>query len=157
MAAGARMSSKAAGAPTSSMAARTTTRSLAAMATTISKARKATTRSMAAAGADRLYGGEGDDTIHGGYDDDTFVFAAGHGNDTIQDFTDGEDSIDLTQITGITAFDDLTITADGTTAVIDLTDYGGGTIRLENIDVSELDAEDFNFYEAPADPVVEGI
>ena len=136
------------------------------------------------------------------------------GDDTVTDFTNGEDTIDLTQITGINAFlliheaqqgcrdatyepsrfpiavpypsphratpayvvvtssdldtsrnkasvsglswisrnafDDLTITADGTSAVIDLSDYGGGEIRLENVAVADLDAEDFNFYEAPS-------
>ena len=109
------------------------------------------------AGDDTITGLGGDDRLSGGAGADTFVFAAGHGNDTIKDFTDGKDSIDLTQITGITAFDDLTITADGTTAVIDLTEYGGGTIRLENVGVSDLDAEDFNLYEAQVDPGVEGI
>ena len=73
----------------------------------------------------------------GGAGADTFVFTAGHGNDTIKDFTDGEDLIDLSQISGISGFEDLTITADGTTAVIDLTAHCGGTIRLENVEVAD--------------------
>ena len=53
------------------------------------------------AGNDTLLGEEGNDTIQGGADDDwlhggsgngTFVFEAGHGTDTIHDFTDGETS-----------------------------------------------------------------
>ncbi len=36
-------------------------------------------------------------------------------------------------------------------AVIDLSAEGGGTIRLENVDVTDLDAEDFTFYEPPAE------
>ena len=107
-------------------------------------------------GRDWLYGG-GDDTMWGGAGDDTFVFAAGHGNDTIKDFTDGDDLIDLTQITGITGFDALTINADGSDAVIDLTAHGGGTIRLENFSVDNLDADDFSFYEPPVDPAVDGV
>ena len=103
------------------------------------------------AGDDKLEGGEGDDTLTGGEGDDTFVFVPDHGADTIKDFTDGEDIIDLKSITDITAFTDLTITADGTAAVIDLSAHGGGTIRLENVDVTDLDAEDFTFYEAPVD------
>ena len=108
------------------------------------------------AGSDALMGEEGDDTLDGGADndvlyggsgDDTFVFQAGHGTDTNLDFTDGDDMIDLTALTDITAFSDLTITADGTTAVIDLTSQGGGTIRLEDTDVSDLDATDFTFYD----------
>ena len=52
----------------------------------------------------------------------------GHGNDTISDFTDGEDTIDITAISDICGFGDLTVTADGSAAVIDLTAHGGGTI-----------------------------
>ena len=35
--------------------------------------------------------------------------------------------------------------------VIDLTAHGGGTIRLKYTNASDLDAEDFQFYEPPAD------
>ena len=111
-------------------------------------------------GNDTLYGGEGDDTLYGDESDDsgdegddTFVFQSGHGNDTIKDFTDGDDLIDLSALADVSGFDDLSITADGTTAVIDLSAQGGGTIRLENVDVADLDAGDFVFQE----PTVEGL
>ena len=100
-------------------------------------------------GDDILIGGAGNDTMTGGVGSDTFVFAADHGNDTIKDFNH-LDEIDLTRITSIAGFEDLTITADGTAAVIDLTGHGGGTIRLENTSVSDLDADDFTFYESSA-------
>ena len=96
---------------------------------------------------DILVGGEGDDTIdggtgtnhvHGGEGDDTFVIQSGQTLTTIYDFTDGDDQIDLSNISGITGFDDLTITADGTDVVIDLSSQGAGTVRLENVAVSEL-------------------
>ena len=103
-------------------------------------------------GQDLLVGGKGDDTLHGGADEDTFVFTADHGNDTVMDFADGEDLIDLAQLSGIAGFDDVTITADGNDAVIDLTAHGGGTIRLEDFDVADLDAEDFVFAEPTVDP-----
>ena len=110
------------------------------------------------AGADALNGGLGDDTLTGGADADTFYFNGAFGTDTITDFTDGEDAIDLTAITGITGFGDLTISADGTDAVIDLTSQGGGTIRLEGFDVNDLDADDFNFYDSSSgEPEIEGI
>ena len=109
------------------------------------------------AGDDTLIGGAGNDSLWGGTGADTFVFAAGHGNDTIKDFTDGDDAIDLTAFTEITGFSDLTITADGTAAVIDLSAQGGGTIRLEDVDVDDLDADDFLFCEPPQEPVVDGI
>ena len=81
-------------------------------------------------GADVLDGGFGDDLLVGGAGNDTFVVTGPsadpqypwvNGTDTVRDFVDGEDQIDLSQLSGITAFSDLTITADGTTAVIDLT------------------------------------
>ena len=103
-------------------------------------------------GNDSLDGGAGDDVLDGGEGGDTFVFSAGHGNDRIWDFADEEDLIDLTQLSGIAGFNDVTITADGNDAVIDLTAHGGGTIRLENFDVADLDAEDFVFAEPTVDP-----
>lgn len=108
------------------------------------------------AGDDELDGGTGDDTLWGGPGQDKFVFQSGHGSDTIKDFTDGEDLIDLTALTGITSFGDLTITADGNDAVINLASHGGGTIRLENFEVGDLDASDFDFCVPPVDPGVEG-
>ena len=112
-------------------------------------------------GNDTLYGDHssgtiltdgGDDTLVGGVGDDTFVFTAVPGNDTIKDFTDGEDQIDLTAISGISGFEDLNITADGNDAVIDLTEYGGGTIRLEDFDVASLDVEDLKGMAATNSP-----
>ena len=113
-----------------------------------------------AAFMDILVGGEGDDTIaggagtnhlHGGEGDDTFVIAAGQTLTTIYDFTNGDDTIDLSNI-GITEFSDLTITADGDDAVIDLSSQGAGTVRLENVDVADLDADDFVFMEQNGAP-----
>ena len=108
--------------------------------------------------ADRLEGRFGNDTIAGlGGDDrltgdlgaDTFVFASGHGNDTITDFNydEGEgDLIDLSAFTGITGFSDLTITQDGDDTKIDLTDQtGGGSIVLEDFTSTDLTADHFIF------------
>ena len=102
-------------------------------------------------GQDWLLGGEGDDRLTGGAGADTFVFTPDHGTDTITDSTDGVDTIDLSAFAGITGFGDLQVTADEAAAVIDLTSYGGGTVRLEDTDVSDLDAADFVFSEPPAD------
>ena len=62
---------------------------------------------------------------------------------TIVDSTDGDDRIDLSNISGITGFDDLTITAEGDVEVSDLGDQGAGSVRLENVRVSDLAAGDF--------------
>ena len=98
------------------------------------------------AGKDTLIGDAGNDTLSGGAGADTFVYSPGGGNDVIEDFAHGEDIIDLTTFTGVTGFADLTITAHGNDAVIDLSAHGGGAFRLEDVSVSDLDAEDFLFY-----------
>ena len=47
------------------------------------------------AGDDVLNGQEGDDKLKGGYGKDTFVYCRDQGNDTIYDYTPGEDIIEL--------------------------------------------------------------
>ena len=94
-------------------------------------------------GDDMLYGDAGTDTLTGGPGADTFVFAAGHGTDTITDFTISEaDRIDLSAFAGITGFAGLTLTADGDDTVLDLSAHGGGTVRLEGVAVADLAAGD---------------
>ena len=46
------------------------------------------------------------------------------------------------------SYEDLTITDDGGTAVIDLSAHGGGTVRLENVAATDVDADDFVFADA---------
>ena len=94
------------------------------------------------AGEDWIHGGSGNDSMRGGAGADTFVFGASHGNDTVTDFADGTDIIDLSALYGVTSFDDLTITAAGNDAVIDT---GQGTIRLTGVSTTDLDAGDFVF------------
>ena len=98
--------------------------------------------------AETLEGGDGDDTITGNAGADTFAFAPGHGNDTITDFADGEDTIDLSAFAGITSFSDLTATQDGSDTVIDLSAHGGGTVTLQGVSPSDLDVDDFTFYQS---------
>ena len=91
-----------------------------------------------------LDGGGGADILTGGSGADTFVFAAGHGTDTITDFSPEEaDLIDLSALSGITGFAALTLTAEDTDTLLDLSAHGGGTVRLEDIAVADLAAEDF--------------
>ena len=95
-------------------------------------------------GSDRLDGGTGDDQLAGGSAGDVFVFTPGNGADTITDFTNSQDRIDLTAF-DLTGYDDLAIT-DGTDGVtIDLSAHDGGTILLEGFTSSSLDAADFLF------------
>ena len=94
-------------------------------------------------GDDVLEGGAGDDKLNGGPGDDTFVFAPEGGNNTITDFTDGDNSIDLSAFEDIETFNDLSLEQQGDNVVIDLSDYAGGTIVLSGFDLANLDAADF--------------
>ena len=109
-------------------------------------------------GSDWLSGGTGTDTLAGGAGADTFVYFAGHGSDTITDFTDGEDVIDLSTLDSISGFDDLSAIQLGSFVAIDLGGHGGGTIALENFDIEDLDETDFVFYAPPVvDPAQDGL
>ena len=101
--------------------------------------------------SDFLHGGEGDDELRGGAGSDVFAFGAECGLDTVMDFKDGEDRIDLSAFEGISGVDDLQIDTYGTATMIDLTSYGGGMILLEDTTAEQLDAADYVFYEPPAD------
>ena len=95
--------------------------------------------------ANRLSGGSGNDELEGGEGADRFIFKYGGKNDTILDFTDNEDLIDLTVFQNISGFDDLTITSGANGVTIDLRVYQAGTILLQDFDIANLDASDFLF------------
>ena len=110
-------------------------------------------------GDDLLNGNPGDDILEGGPGDDTldsndyfgpggaeiFVFDKGHGDDVIGGFGDNQDRIDLTafNLSGFEALD-ISQNEEGHT-LIDLTEYGGGTILLMYFNPAFLDATDFLF------------
>ena len=126
---------------------------------------------------DFIVGGPGDDTLTGGCGEDRFIFPSGHGNDTVTDFGDGyyigqdnlapapapppdgicspteyyrpRDILDLTQLPAISGYDDLEITADDSTVVVDLTAHGGGTIRIEHFTLEDLRSASIDYYEPP--------
>ena len=101
-------------------------------------------RLWAGSGDDRLDGGPGADLLDGGIGFDTFVFAPGHGEDTITDFSNGRDVIDVSAF-GLSGFDDLDIASGADGVAVDLTDHGGGAILLQGFDSAGLDAADFLF------------
>jgi Ca2+-binding RTX toxin-like protein len=96
-------------------------------------------------GMDRLDGGDGRDVLTGGNDADVFVFARGTGKDTIADFGNGSDTIDLADYKGVNSFDDLDgkIVQAGDDVLVTLRD--GDRIRIENFDAGNLTGAHFDF------------
>lgn len=100
-------------------------------------------------GADLLEGGTGQDTITGRGGDDTlqgdggadiFQFRATDVNDTILDFTQGVDTIEI--ISGAAAFADLVIEQDGDDVLIG---FGDGQVRVVTDTVDAFTEDDFIF------------
>ncbi|MDF1716025.1 MAG: calcium-binding protein [Antarcticimicrobium sp.] len=99
-------------------------------------------------GNDVLEGGTGNDLLVGGGQADTFVFEDGFGQDTITDFDalERREDIDLSDVSAITNWADLSanhMTQVGSRVIID--DGLGNTIRLDGVNLADLDASDFLF------------
>ncbi|MFZ7094081.1 calcium-binding protein [Primorskyibacter sp. 2E233] len=92
------------------------------------------------AGSDFLHGGSGDDTLTGGAGTDTFIFYDNGGNDTISDFENGLDRIDLRGLSTVSTWGDLDIRQVSGGTEIDL---GEDILFLTNIQASDIDVNDF--------------
>ena len=107
-------------------------------------------------GNDIILGGTGTDTVYGGSGNDVFVaveliHALGSGgNMRVKDFADGEDLIGLISDTGFSVtFEDMVVSAiDSATQVGSATRFeaGGGTITLDNFQLSNLSSDHFIDY-----------
>lgn len=96
----------------------------------------------AGAGNDIINGGGSNDTLYGGAGNDTFAFDNGSGSDSIADFQNGFDLIDLT-LWAVDNLSDLSIIQVGANAVI--SDGLNGSITLTGQSISALDVSDFIF------------
>ena len=97
---------------------------------------------------DTLIGGTGNDVLLGNFNADTFVFADGHGRDTITDFhaTNDLEKIDLSKVSSIVNMSDLVnnhMSQVGVNVVIDT--GGGNSITLNSTNIADLDSADFIF------------
>jgi len=95
----------------------------------------------AGAGNDVLIGGTGNDTLFGGAGSDVFRFLAGFGNDTIGDFTVGQDKIDISGL-GVTSttFTSLVKIAGAGASTVTI---GTNTVRLNGVAPANLHQSDF--------------
>ena len=99
------------------------------------------------AGADFLTGNGGDDVLFLGVNDeaiDRAIFSeAGFGHDTVVQFEDDTDIIDLRGL-GL-SFDDITATTQGNNVILTFDGLEDDQITLVNFDVANLDSSDFFF------------
>ncbi|WP_417585496.1 calcium-binding protein [Pelagibacterium sp.] len=95
-------------------------------------------------GRDTLAGEEGNDVLTGGGAADVFVFSSG--NDRVTDFKAGTDAVDLDEADGIRNFRDLVnnhMEQKGDDVLI--VDDNGDKMRLLDVDLNDLSADDFLF------------
>ena len=99
-----------------------------------------------AEGDDLIDGAQGNDILTGGLGRDVFVFAENAGLDTITDFDDGSDLIDVTGHVGVSGFNGIVVQQMGNDAVIYLTGLSDADrITLENVSAGDIDGSDFIF------------
>jgi hypothetical protein len=94
-------------------------------------------------GNDVLSGGGGNDTLTGGGGSDTFVINGSVGQDVITDFNTALDLIDLSAFYSNFSSVQAASSQQGANTVIQL--GGGGTLTLDNVTMSSLQASDFTF------------
>ena len=94
-------------------------------------------------GDDYLIGGDGFDRLIGGQGADVFKVEGSQGVELIADFEQGTDKIDLS-FYEVGSVDQLNISAANAGGVkIDLTDQGGETVIVRDIEIGDLKADDF--------------
>ncbi|MEG4632535.1 calcium-binding protein [Microcoleus sp. AR_TQ3_B6] len=91
-------------------------------------------------GSDTLNGGLGNDTLVGGAGKDVFVLGAGLGVDTISDFTNSQDTVQL--INGLT-FGQLSISPETNGTLIRLASSGEVLASLTGVEPNLIGSEDF--------------
>jgi len=94
------------------------------------------------AGNDYIFGNEGNDTYTGGAGIDRFVMSGTSGTETVTDYADGTDIIDIFYL-NFNDISEFTVTQVGAHTEID---FGGGAVMvLENTNAALLDNGDFLF------------
>ena len=89
------------------------------------------------AGNDTLYGGVGNDTLTGGAGNDTFVYVNGQGNDTITDYIEGQDTLQISS----GSISEATLANSNKDVVFTV---GTGSITLQNAATKTISLKDSN-------------
>ena len=92
-------------------------------------------------GEDTLESGDGDDALTGGGESDIFVFLDGTDDDSVTDFEDGSDLLDVSAFFGDAADAVAAARQDGADTVIDLDN--NDSVRLVGVDLGQIDETDF--------------
>lgn len=95
-------------------------------------------------GSDTLSGGKGDDELVGGGGADVFVFAANDGHDTITDFKDGTDKLDLSAFGFASKAQAKSYFTEVGTSSDDYVqfDFFGTTIEIYGLDLGDINNSD---------------
>ncbi|MDG1286985.1 MAG: calcium-binding protein [Rickettsiales bacterium] len=94
--------------------------------------------------ADTLIGGGGDDTLTGSAGNDVFQFGNGFDNDTVIDFSNGNNTLAFSTVSGISIAADVLSAAAVVGSDTIITIAGEGTITLDNF--TGLDALDISIF-----------
>ena len=99
------------------------------------------------AGFDTIIGGEGDDLLYGSFNADEFIFSGGHGNDTIGDFDalNANEVLNFSNFSGFSRFSDVMNAASQSGQDVIINTGNGNSIRLRNVNLNDLDENDFVF------------
>ncbi len=93
---------------------------------------------------DVIDGQGGDDNLAGGLDTDVFIFADGHGNDRVRDFS-ADELIDLSGVSTLNDFDDVLAASKNTFSGVRITTGDDSSIVLQGVRLNALDVENFIF------------
>ncbi|MGC1505537.1 MAG: hypothetical protein WA782_15510 [Sulfitobacter sp.] len=99
------------------------------------------------AGFDTIIGGGGNDLMYGSFNADEFLFDNNHGNDTIGDFdaTSTNEVIDLSRVDGLNRFADVLNASSQSGQDVVINTGGNSSIRLNRVNLDDLDENDFVF------------
>ena len=92
-------------------------------------------------GSDTITSGDGDNVLTGGSEADTFVFVDGTDEDSVTDFEDGSDLLDVSAFFNDAADAVAAARQDGADTVIDLD--SNDSVRLVGVDLAQVDETDF--------------